>query len=75
MTPDRLDIELPWRTIVRFDKLLTELHLHEQGAPATVCGDLVPNDTSVIWIDWPDDGTPHCHACYGTGVEEPGLFD
>lgn len=67
------------RTVVRFDRLLTELHRADSStadgrATATLCGEPIPPDNSVVWIDWPDDGTPHCPDCYGTAVAEEGLF-
>lgn len=57
-------------TVVRFDKLLTELHLPNDARTATVCGDPMPADNSVVWIDWEDDGTPHCAECFGETRQE-----
>lgn len=61
-------------TVVRFDKLLTELHLPNDARTATVCGDPMPADNSVVWIDWEDDGTPHCAECFGETRQEESMF-
>ena len=61
------------RTIVRFDKLLTELH-RTTDDKATVCGDPMPTDNSIVWVDWPDDGTPHFLVCYGEVLQEEAMF-
>lgn len=61
------------RTVVRFDKLLTELHIADQET--TRCGEPMPkDDTRVIWIDWPEDGTPHCRDCYGDALQDEAMF-
>lgn len=60
------------RTVVRFDKLLTELH-RTTDDKATVCGQTM-TDPTVVWIDWPHDGTPDCPACVGTETETEAMF-
>lgn len=60
------------RLVVRFDKLLTEVHIAEEKT--TRCGEPMPNDLSVIWIDWTEDGTPHCAACFGEALQEEAMF-
>ena len=63
-------------TVVRFDRLLTELHLPNALRTATICGDPMPKDNSVVWIDWPEDGTAHCAECFGVAsVDEPLFFE
>lgn len=61
-------------TVVRFDRVLTQLHVRDDKAapPATVCGEPMPPD--VPWIDWPDDGTPRCGACFGAAAEQGALL-
>lgn len=61
-------------TIVRFDKLLTELHLPNAKRTATVCGDPIPSDNTIVWIDWPEDGTPHCAECFGESRQDEAMF-
>lgn len=61
-------------TVVRFDRVLTQLHVRDEAAdpPATMCGEPMPAE--VAWIDWPDDGTPHCGPCFGAAVEQEALL-
>lgn len=57
--------------MVRFDRLLTELHRRGDD-DKTVCGQDMTDGTP--WIPWTEDGTAHCVECFGQAAQEEAMF-